>query len=214
MVEEQIDRLVDAVQARFGPIGVLVNNAALTVGRRPGPRPTPLASTPDPDAVRFNRPPSLAEVSVKAYRRHLAVNLIAPYRLMQLTLPAMITAGLGHIVNISSRAAFEPGSAPYATPGRPSLFAYGSTKAALHNLTQAAAVEGAPHGVAANVLIPSQPIATPGATLLLQGQAVEEWASEDDFAEAAVRLSTVSPEVATGRILWHADVLDGALRGR
>jgi NAD(P)-dependent dehydrogenase (short-subunit alcohol dehydrogenase family) len=206
MVEEEIDQLVAAVQERLGVIGVLVNNAALTVGGRPG-QPAPTSAAP----VRFSQPPSLTQVPVKAYRRHLAVNVIAPYRLMQLTLPAMMSSSRGNIVNISSRAAFEPGEGPYATPGRPSLFAYGSTKAALHNLTQAAAVEGAPHGVSANVLIPSRPIATPGTTLLFKGQDVEQWASAEEFAQAVTALAVVSPGLATGRVFWHADVLNGPL---
>lgn len=231
MAEDEIDRLVDDVERRLGPIGVLVNNAALTVSGRPGQQPRDHA-----EPVRFSQPPSLAQVPVKAYRRHIALNLIAPYRLMQLTLPAMLSAGRGNIVNISSRAAFEPGEGPYETPGRPALFAYGSTKAALHVLTQAAAVEGAGHGVAANVLIPSRPIATPGSTRLLGGQrprdhgfsarpeaqvpgsleghGVAGWASPEEFADAAADLAAVGPEVATGRVLWHADVLAGALRGR
>ncbi len=209
MEEEQIDRLVRDVHDRLGPIDLLVNNAALTIGGRRG-RAAPGARG---DAVRLSQPPSITQVPTKAYRRHFAVNVLAPYRLMQLTLPTMMSIGRAHIVNISSRAAFEPGAGPYQTPGRPALFAYGSTKAALHSLTQAAAVEGAAHGVAANVLIPSQPIATPGATLLLQGQHVEQWARAEDFARAVEILATVSPDEATGRVLWHADVLSGDLRG-
>lgn len=209
MIEDDIDRLVGDVEERLGPIGVLVNNAALTVSGRPGQQPRA-----DAPSVRFSQPPSLVQVPVKAYRRHIALNLIAPYRLMQLTLPAMLSSGRGNIVNISSRAAFEPGEGPYAAPGRPALFAYGSTKAALHVLTQAAAVEGAGHGVAANVLIPSRPIATPGATRLMDDYDVAGWASPEEFAEAAAELAALGPEVATGRVFWHADVLAGAAGGR
>jgi 7-alpha-hydroxysteroid dehydrogenase len=202
MVEEEIDHLVDEVRTKLGTIDVLVNNAAFTVAGRPGQAPRPGS-----DTVRFTQPPSIAQVPVKAYHRHLAVNVLAPYRLMQLTLPGMIAAGRGNIISISSRAAFEPGTPPYEHPGRPSLFAYGSTKAALHVLTQAAAVEGAPHGVAANVLIPSQPIATPGSTMLLQGQQVDGWGSDEEFARAAAHLAAVGPGTTTGQVLWHADVL-------
>jgi NAD(P)-dependent dehydrogenase (short-subunit alcohol dehydrogenase family) len=211
MEEEQVDRLVSDVQDHFGTIDLLVNNAALTVGGRPG-QPAPGAA-PAAGAVRTSQPPSITQVPAKAYRRHFAVNVLAPYRLMQLTLPAMTSLGRAHIINISSRAAFEPGPGPYRAPGRPALFAYGSTKAALHNLTQAVAAEGAPHGVAANVLIPSQPIATPGSTLLLRGQHVDQWGSAEDFARAAGILATVSADEVTGRVLWHANVLGGDLRG-
>jgi NAD(P)-dependent dehydrogenase (short-subunit alcohol dehydrogenase family) len=203
LVEDEADRLVKQAVEQLGPLDVLVNNAALTVGGRPG-----AAAGTGSSAVRLAGPPSLTEVPVKAYRRHLALNVIAPYRLMQLALPHMLSAGRGNIINISSRAAFEPGSGPYATPGRPALFAYGSTKAALHVLTQAAAVEGAARGVAANVLIPSQPIATPGTTLLYHGGDQPDWGSAEDFARVAAHLSEVTPDQLTGQIVWHADLLD------
>jgi 7-alpha-hydroxysteroid dehydrogenase len=208
MVEEELDALVASVHERLGPIDVLVNNAALTVSGRPG---APVRT--ETAQVQFTQPPSLTQVPVKAYRRHIAINVIAPYRLMQLALPDMMAAGRGNIVNISSRSAFEPGEGPYQQPGRPALFAYGSTKAALHNLTQAAAVEGAAHGIAANVLIPSRPIVTPGATRLMQGSDVDEWGTPEEFAEAAAYLAAIAPEQLTGRILWHADVL-AELRAR
>lgn len=200
---ENVDRLFEQATEQLGPIDILVNNAALTVSGRPG-----AGARTGSSAVHLAQPPSLTEVPVKAYRRHLELNVIAPYRLMQLALPHMLSAGRGNVVNISSRSAFEPGSGPYDTPGRPALFAYGSTKAALHVLTQAVAVEGAAQGVAANVLIPSRPIATPGSTVLYAGRDLPDWGSAEEFAQAAAYLAAVTTDELTGEILWHSDLLD------
>ena len=81
---------------------------------------------------------------------------------MQLVLPDMIELGRGGIVNISSLAAFVPGPGPYEHPGGPTVPAYGGNKAAMHHLTQAVAFEVAPHNIAVNALLPSEPVLTPG----------------------------------------------------
>jgi len=51
----------------------------------------------------------------------------------------------------------------------------------------------ADRNIAANVLIPSRTILTPGTALLVKGQHVEIWATADDFAEATLRLIDVAP---------------------
>jgi NAD(P)-dependent dehydrogenase (short-subunit alcohol dehydrogenase family) len=96
------------------------------------------------------------------------------------------------------------------------LVAYGSTKAALHNLSQAAALESANKGVAVNVLIPSLPISTPGSLALLTGQEITQWGTPERFAQAAIALALVSPDERTGQILFLEDVLQPELgrRGR
>jgi NAD(P)-dependent dehydrogenase (short-subunit alcohol dehydrogenase family) len=205
--EQDIEDLVDQAHTRLGRISVLVNNAALTVGGRPRSPDTRGETTPE---IRLSGAPSVLDVPLKAYRRHFAINVFAPYRLMQLVLPDMIEAERGAIVNVSSRSAFNPGEGPYLHPGQPALFAYGSSKAALHNLTQAVAVETANRGVAVNALIPSRPILTPGTAKLMKGQPTDDWSNADDFAAAALRLCLVSPAQATGRVLFHQDVLDNA----
>jgi 7-alpha-hydroxysteroid dehydrogenase len=206
--EEDLERLVEATRAAFGPIDILVNNAAVTVGGRPPPpgetkRTAPASAAP---AIRFEEPISLLSFPLKALRLHFAVNVFAAYRLMQLVLPDMLATHRGSIINVSSDAALKPGEGPYRNPGIAPLFAYGSTKLALHNLTQAVAVEFAPRGIAANVLIPSMPIPTPGSVSLLAAYDLKQWASAESFAAAAVTLATLKPEQCTGRILFHQDV--------
>ena len=94
----------------------------------------------------------------------------------------MVELGRGGIVNISSLAAFVPGEGPYERVGTPTGFAYGGNKAAMHHLTEAVAFEMAPHNIAVNALLPSEPVLTPGNLVAYQGG--DDWASADDFAEA------------------------------
>lgn len=192
--EDRIN-LVTAARATFGPIDVLVNNAALTVPGRPG-RPVPSGPT--------GVLPPFVDVPVKAFRIHFEIGVFAAYRLMQLALPDMIERRSGRIVNVSSEAGHVPGEGPYPPDAPPVLAGYGGNKIALEHLTQSVAVEVGRYGIAANVLLPSVPVASPGLT------ALGEYDGEDpaSFAEAAVRLANADPAVWNGKIWYHHDLLD------
>jgi NAD(P)-dependent dehydrogenase (short-subunit alcohol dehydrogenase family) len=212
--EDDVDRLVGEARAALGPIDLLVNNAALTVPGRPptkddAPR-APKEARP-PSRTTTTRPGSFLGFPLKGYRLHFQIGLFASYRLMQLVLPDMIELGRGGIVNISSLAAFVPGPGPYEHPGGPTVLAYGGNKAAMHHLTQAVAFEMAPHGIAVNALLPSEPVLTPGNRIAYQG---DDFASVDDFAEATLRVALADPSVMTGQILWSEDVLHPELGTR
>jgi NAD(P)-dependent dehydrogenase (short-subunit alcohol dehydrogenase family) len=218
--EDDVDRLVDDARAALGPIDLLVNNAALTVpGRPPAKDDAPRASSASsaskdsrpPRRTTSTRPGSFLGFPLKGYRLHFQIGLFASYRLMQLVLPDMIGLGRGGIVNISSLAAFVPGPGPYEHPGGPTVLAYGGNKAAMHHLTQAVAFEMAPHGIAVNALLPSEPVLTPGNRIAYEG---DDFASVDDFAEATLRVALADPNVMTGQILWSEDVLHPELGTR
>ena len=87
---------------------------------------------------------------------------------------------------------------------------YGGSKAALEHLTQCAAFELQDRNIAVNALSPSLAIMTPG--LAYYSRDFDDYGSAEDFAEAAVRLALVDPEVVTGRTIGHLDVLDGSYR--
>jgi len=211
--EDDVDRLVDEARAALGPIDLLVNNAALTVpGRPPAKDGAPRApEARPPTRTTTTRPGSFLGFPLKGYRLHFQIGLFASYRLMQLVLPDMIELGRGGIVNISSLAAFMPGPGPYEHPGGPTVLAYGGNKAAMHHLTQAVAFEMAPHGIAVNALLPSEPVLTPGNRIAYQG---DDFAGVDDFAEATLRVALADPTVMTGQILWSEDVLHPELGTR
>jgi 7-alpha-hydroxysteroid dehydrogenase len=214
--DDDVERLVAEARAALGPIDLLVNNAAVTVPGRPqsaGPTsPAPAAPSATSARTTTTWPGSFLDFPLKGYRLHFQVGLFASYRLMQLVLPDMVELGRGGIVNISSLAAFIPGEGPYERPGRPTGFAYGGNKAAMHHLTEAVAFEMAPHNIAVNALLPSEPVLTPGNLVAAAGET--EWGDPDAFAEATLRVATADPAGMTGQILWSEDVLHPELGTR
>jgi NAD(P)-dependent dehydrogenase (short-subunit alcohol dehydrogenase family) len=201
-VEDDLLRLVDCAQDNGGPVDLLVNNAAATVPGRPGKRPelSTMRSLP------------FIEFPLKGFRTQFEVNVFAACKLMQLVVPGMMEMGRGAVINISSDAAHQPGAGPYRTAGEPLAFAYGASKAALEHLTQSVAYEVASSGVVVNALLPSLPIPTPG--LAYVGGTFDQLGSASSFAEAAVRLALLTPDVATGCVFYSDDVLHPELGQR
>ncbi|MGO8860458.1 MAG: SDR family NAD(P)-dependent oxidoreductase [Acidimicrobiales bacterium] len=207
---DEVDTVIARARSALGPIGILVNNAALTIPGRP--RKGPPVADPRESPVRLpvqnqSEPPrnSFLSFPLKGFRLHLEIGLFATYRLMQCALPDMIEASRGGIVNISSLAGFIPGEGPYQRPGTPGPIAYGGNKAALHHLTQSVAIEMQAHGIAVNALSPSEPVLTPGNLVAAVGET--DWASPEEFAEATLRVAVADPHVTTGQLLWSDDVL-------
>jgi NAD(P)-dependent dehydrogenase (short-subunit alcohol dehydrogenase family) len=216
---EEVERAYGSARELLGPIDLLVNNAALTVpGTPPKPGDAPRTSTGEtrPTAHTAGAPTapfgSFLSFPLSGLQRHLAVGLFASYRLMQLVLPDMLSLGRGAIVNISSVAGLMPGAGPYAKAGGPGPIAYGGNKAALHHLTQCVAVEMQPHGIAVNLLSPSEPVLTPGNLYAAAGET--NWASPEAFAEATVRVALIDASEVTGQLLWDHDVLHPELDRR
>ena len=110
----QCEALVGATRDAYGPVDVLVNNAALTYF-------LPIKDYP-----------------LNKWLRSWAVNFHAPFILSQLVLGEMIERRTGAIVNISSGAAIGPGRGPYkdADAAARGGTCYGAEKAALERFTQ------------------------------------------------------------------------------
>ena len=115
--EAECVALVEAARQAYGPIDILVNNAALNYY-------LPTESYPT------NR-----------WLRCFAINVHAPFILSKEVLKDMIPRRSGAIVNISSGAAIGPGRGPYDDQTVRGGVMYGATKAALERFTQGLAQE-------------------------------------------------------------------------
>ncbi len=90
-------------------------------------------------------PTTVSEMSLEYWRKLFNVNLEGPLRMSQQVAPVMRDNGGGSIVNIVTMAAYS---------GGPNVCAYGSSKAALINLTKSMSQEWAPWNVRVNALCP------------------------------------------------------------
>ncbi|NMO20497.1 SDR family oxidoreductase [Pyxidicoccus fallax] len=120
---EDVRRLVDTAVERYGRLDLAVNNAALAD--------VPLALTCD--------------VSEEDFDRTLAVDLKGVWLCLKYQIPAMLRAGKGAIVNVSSVNGMMP--TPYGS-------AYTTAKHGLHGLSRTAALEYAAQGIRVNVVCP------------------------------------------------------------
>jgi 3alpha(or 20beta)-hydroxysteroid dehydrogenase len=131
--EEDWAATLEAATTAFGKVNALVNNAGIVT-----------------------TPRSILKTPVDAYRNVIEVNQIGAYTGIHVVAPAIIEAGGGSIVNISSVNGFIGG---WGVAG------YVSSKFALRGLTRVAAIELARKGVRVNSVHPG-PIDTP---MLKQG---------------------------------------------
>jgi NAD(P)-dependent dehydrogenase (short-subunit alcohol dehydrogenase family) len=122
--EEDLDRLVETVQANLGDVDILVNNAGIS-------------------------PTGRAEQLPRAtWDAAVATNLTAPMMLAQRVARRLIETGKpGRIINMVSIYALVASSI-YR------LSAYTATKAGLGNLTRQLAIEWAPYGILVNAIAP------------------------------------------------------------
>lgn len=118
---DQVARVVDSVARRMGTIDILVNNAAVNT----------LVAT--------------HEMDPQDWDRTIAVDLTGPWQLCRATIPGMVAAGRGSIVNITSVAAYV---------GAAKEGPYAAAKAGLHSLTRTIASEAGGTGIRCNAVAP------------------------------------------------------------
>jgi citronellol/citronellal dehydrogenase len=182
---EACERIVREARAAFGPIDVLVNNAALT----------------------YFIP--VAEFPPAKWLKSFEVNVHGPFFLSRLVLPGMIERGAGAIVNISSGAAIGPGRGPYENAPLRGGTLYGAEKAALERFTQGLAAEVYAHGVSVTCVSPSQVVPTPGVMYhrLLDRTDSPRAEPVELMARAALLLATEPREKVSGRVTYSQQIL-------
>lgn len=116
---DSVEAFFRAIESEVGPPDTLVNNAGID---NPGP---------------------FHEAALGDLERSVAVNLLGPMYVSRRALPAMVAAGRGDLVFISSHASREH---------RPAQAAYGATKAGLEHLARTLALELEGTGVRSTIV--------------------------------------------------------------
>jgi len=116
-----VDTALSEIRAELGPVTVLVNAAGMD---------------------RFKR---FIDLTFEDWQKVLDVNLNGVFHCIQATLPDMIEAGWGRIVNISSSSTHS---------GQPFMAPYVAAKSAVNGLTKSLALEYGPDGITVNAVPP------------------------------------------------------------
>ena len=183
---EDCEALVQTARDTYGPVDVLVNNAALT----------------------YFIP--VKDYALNRWMRSWAVNFHAPFILSQLALEDMMPRGSGSIVNISSGAAIGPGRGPYPdVPPNSGGTCYGAEKAALERFTQGLAQEVYRFGISVTAVSPSQVVPTPGTVFhnLVSGIDDPRGEHPELMAKAALLLASEPLDDVTGRVTYSQQIL-------
>ena len=183
--EEDCTRLVEEANAAFGPVDILVNNAAL------------------------NYYIPIVDYPASRWMRSFAVNVHGPFMLSRAVLPGMIAKGSGAIVSISSGAAIGPGRGPYPGAKATGGVMYGASKAALERFTQGLAQEVYQHGITVACFSPSQVVPTPGTVFhhLVDGLDDPKGEQPAIMAQAALLCASEPLDKITGRVGYSQQLL-------
>jgi 3-oxoacyl-[acyl-carrier protein] reductase len=185
-----VPALFDGVEATFGPVEVLVNNAA--VGGAPTDTFVPLSA----EALdRFER--CMHTLTAASHDRHFAVNSRAVALMMAEYARRHVARGAtwGRIINISTDGAS-------CFPGE---ISYGASKAALEAYSRSAAAELSQYGITVNIVSPG-PIQTGWIAPEMEGTIVSSiplgrLGQPEDVADVIVFLASEQARWLTGQCL-------------
>jgi NAD(P)-dependent dehydrogenase (short-subunit alcohol dehydrogenase family) len=175
---EAVERLVARTVQTFGGLHVALNNAGGAISGKA----------------------ALADVPSEDFERALDLDLRGTFFCMQHEIPAMLDAGGGAIVNVSSGAGRKAGA--------PGLSPYVAAKHGVEGLTKAAALDYAAQGVRVNAVAPG-PIDTDlmafgseeGRRMAVQSVPLQRLGQPEDVAVAALWLCSEEAAFISGAIL-------------
>ncbi len=181
--DEDRKNLIKQAEDTFGPVDILVNNAAVTFF-------IPIQDFPE-----------------RRYKLMFEVQVFAPIHLAQMVLPGMRERKSGWIVNVSSHAALHPKKDALGEGGGGGTV-YGMCKAALERFTTGLASEVYRDSVGVNVISPGL-IATPGVVYhkLINESNKDRATPVEHMAEACLRLVHGDPKEITGKITYADEMI-------
>ena len=173
-VSEQIEDMARRAAAHYGHIDILVNNARAIIGR--------------------DRVP-ITELREEVWQRFLAINTTAVFLCTRSVAKVMIENGKGgRIINMASDASKR---------GRPLMAAYNASKFAVLGLTQASALDLAPHRITVNAVCPGS-VNTDRLNYWEEAQAKAQGISLEEFRARIV--AEAGKSIPLGRMAEPEDV--------
>lgn len=177
--DSDLTGLVDATVKEFGTVNILVNNAGLGGGGRENP----------------------FKIDMDYVERIYRINVFAPWRLCQLTVPLMGKSGYGSIVNITSMSSIDK---------EPNMCVYSSSKAALNHLAANLAYDFGSYGVRINNVGPGATKTAALASILtpelqekmLRHTPIKRLGEVSDIAQAVLFFAAPISSWISGQVLF------------
>jgi NAD(P)-dependent dehydrogenase (short-subunit alcohol dehydrogenase family) len=177
--EADAKRVVEATVARWGKVDVLVNNAALFSALKP------------------TEP---WEIDVELWDRVMAINIRGPFLMVKHTVPHMIRANYGKIINIASGTAYR---------GIPHMAHYVTSKGAMLGFTRALNRDLGKHGIRVNTLAPG---------LIMSDSIMENTEHIDEMRDAVIAARSIKrdghPEDLIGALVFLASAESDFVAGQ
>lgn len=134
---------------------------------------------------------TLAATTDETWERMMNINLHATFNLSREVLPHMMAAGRGRVIAIGSKAGVEPA---------PRLGAYHVSKAAVHALIRALAVECKGTGITVNAILPST-IDTPWNRESMPAADPHKWVKPGAIAQLIMYLASEAAGSVNGALI-------------
>jgi 3-oxoacyl-[acyl-carrier protein] reductase len=181
-IAEDVNELIRAVNAKFGRIDIVVNNAGMVQ-----------------QGIEF-KSSRIEKITDEDWQRHLALNVTTAFNVIRAVLPLMQKREFGRIVNVSSV------TGPLVV--NPRSAGYSSAKAAMTGLTRTTAIENASRNITCNAVLPGWiATASSSAEEILAGKATptKRPGSASEVAAACLFLASEEASYINGAML----VVDG-----
>lgn len=177
--DNDLVNLVDNAVKTYGTVNILVNNAGLGGGGRENP----------------------LRIDVDYVKRIYGINVFAPWRLCQLTVPEMKKSGYGSIINITSMSSVNK---------EPDMGIYASSKAALNHLAANLAYDFGTYGVRINSVGPGATrtnallsVLTPELQeRMLLHTPIKRLGEVDDIAQAVLFFASPASSWVSGQVIF------------
>ena len=160
------DEVVRATEGRFGPVGILVNNAGLTF------------TFTDPERF-IKGPRKFWELSDEIVQATMDTNYVVADQMTRRVTPGLLERSGGRIVNVTTK---------LDTMNRAGSVPYGPSKAALEMATEIWAKELAGTGVTVNIVNPGAGANTPG-----MAKEMRDWSATGKAARLVEPEEMVAP---------------------